>query len=57
MLGNFGQRSTDQKKRVKKRNKTSKSTVLPQAEAKGSMFFPWPARNAALAILNFSRFL
>jgi hypothetical protein len=29
--------------------------VLPQAEAKGSMFFPWAARNAGLAIPNFGR--
>ena len=45
MLGNFSRRSTDQKQRVTKtqqlpisqiRNKTLKSTVLPQLEAKGS---------------------
>jgi len=30
--------------------------MLPQAEAKGSMFFPRPARNATQAMLNFGRF-
>jgi len=34
------------------RNKTPKSTVLPQAEDKRSIRFPWPKLEAALSTIN-----
>ena len=50
----FFRRSMDRNQRVNKRQKTSKSTVLPQAQAKGGIHkcvsFPGPPLEAALSI-------
>ena len=69
LLVNFFRRKTDHEQRANKKQihpatlqikKTLKSTVVPQAEAKGStrnnVSFPWPALEATLLIFSVSHF-